>query len=41
VPIAWLCHDVAVPSGMQVQGDDKTNIPYNYLPVECRGTKPQ
>lgn len=41
VPIAWLCHDVAVPSGMQVQGEDKTNIPYNYLPVECRGTKPQ
>jgi type IV pilus assembly protein PilA len=39
VPIAWLCHDVAVPNGMQVLGEDATNIPYKWLPVECRGSK--
>src|SRR5579862_8747304 len=39
VPIAWLCHDVAVPSGMQVSGDDLTNIPPKWLPVECRGSR--
>jgi len=40
VPIAWLCHDVTVPGGMTVMGEDKTNIPYKWLPVECRGSKP-
>ena len=40
VPIAWLCHDVTVPGGMTVVGEDKTNIPYKWLPVECRGSKP-
>ena len=39
VPIAWLCHDVAVPGGMQVMGDDLTSIPPKWLPVECRGSK--
>jgi type IV pilus assembly protein PilA len=39
VPIAWLCHDVAVPGGMQVLGEDLTNIPPKWLPVECRGSK--
>ena len=41
VPIAWLCHGVGVPKGMQVLGDDLTNIPDKWLPVECRGSKPQ
>lgn len=36
VPIAWLCHLVAVPNGMQVKGDDITDIPLNWLPIECR-----
>lgn len=40
VPIAWLCHDVGIPKGMQVMGEDLTNIPYKWLPVECRGGKP-
>ncbi len=39
VPIAWLCHDVAVPGGMTVLGQDATNIPPKWLPVECRGSK--
>jgi type IV pilus assembly protein PilA len=41
VPIAWLCHDVGVPGGMQVLGEDLTTIPYKWLPVECRGSAPK
>jgi type IV pilus assembly protein PilA len=39
VPIAWLCHDVAVPNGMTVLGEDLTNVPPKWLPVACRGSK--
>ncbi len=37
VPIAWLCHNVGVPDKMQVLGEDATNVPSKWLPVECRG----
>jgi len=37
VPIAWLCHAVPVPKGMEVRGKDETDIPPAFLPVECRG----
>jgi type IV pilus assembly protein PilA len=37
VPIAWLCNNVAVPSGMQVRGENVTDVPPEWLPVECRG----
>ena len=37
VPIAWLCHNVAVPDKMEVKGHDRTDIPPKWLPVECRG----
>ena len=37
VPIAWLCHNVAVPEKMDVKGHDRTDIPPKWLPVECRG----
>lgn len=37
VPIAWLCHNVAVPDKMEVRGQDRTDIPAKWLPVECRG----
>jgi type IV pilus assembly protein PilA len=37
VPIAWLCHDVPVPGGMEIRGRDATDIPPARLPVECRG----
>ncbi len=37
VPIAWLCHDLPVPQGMEVRGKDLTDVPPNYLPVDCRG----
>ena len=39
VPIAWICHDLAPPSGMQVLGNDHTDLPPSHLPVECRGPK--
>lgn len=37
VPIAWLCHAVGVPNGMQVRGEDLTDVPAQWLPVDCRG----
>ena len=36
VPIAWLCHAIAVPNGMQVRGRDATDLPPEWLPVDCR-----
>ncbi len=36
VPIAWLCHDVSVPRGMEVRGKDETDLPSSVLPVDCR-----
>ncbi len=38
VPIAWICHDVPVPKGMEIRGKDETDIEPSFLPVECRGT---
>ena len=38
VPIAWVCHDVAVPKGMEIRGRDETDVLSRYLPLECRGT---
>jgi len=37
VPIAWICHNVRVPQGMEVRGNDVTDIQMSWLPVECRG----
>lgn len=39
VPIAWVCHDVAVPKGMELRGEDQTDIQKSWLPVECRGAE--
>jgi type IV pilus assembly protein PilA len=36
VPIAWLCHKSGVPGKMEVRGKDETDIPENWLPVDCR-----
>jgi type IV pilus assembly protein PilA len=36
VPISWLCHVLPVPAGMEARGKDETDIPPNWLPVECR-----
>jgi type IV pilus assembly protein PilA len=37
VPIAWICAATPVPTGMEVRGTDKTDMPMSWLPVECRG----
>jgi type IV pilus assembly protein PilA len=37
VPIAWICHKVPVPDKMEIRGNDRTDIPPKWLPVECRG----
>lgn len=39
VPITWICHDVAIPFNMEVRGENATNIPKEWLPVECRGAE--
>src|SRR6202158_1280080 len=36
VPVAWVCGDAAVPGQMTIKGENKTNIPANYLPYNCR-----
>lgn len=36
VPIAWLCHGVNVPKGMEARGRDETDLSPDTLPVECR-----
>ena len=37
VPIAWICHDLPVPNGMEIRGKDETDIQNSFLPIECRG----
>ena len=37
VPIAWLCHEVPVPDGMERKGENRTDVQSSHLPVECRG----
>jgi len=37
VPIAWICHNVPAPKGMDIRGKDETDIKTSYLPIECRG----
>ncbi len=37
VPVAWVCGHAAVPGNMTAVGENRTNIPAGYLPVQCRG----
>ena len=37
-PIAWLCHNMETPKGMEPRGRDDTDVPNEWLPLECRGT---
>lgn len=37
VPIAWVCAATPVPGGMELTGEDRTDIPMTWLPAECRG----
>ena len=36
VPIAWVCGYAPVPGNMTAKGETRTNIPPNYLPVNCQ-----
>lgn len=36
VPIAWVCHQRAVPASKTAMGTNETNIDLDALPVECR-----
>ncbi len=38
VPIAWICAAAPVPAQMTAKGEDKTNVPGEYPPVNCRGS---
>jgi type IV pilus assembly protein PilA len=36
VPVAWVCGYAAVPGNMTAQGENRTSIPAEYLPLQCR-----
>ncbi|MEO7344194.1 MAG: pilin [Methylotenera sp.] len=36
VPIAWVCGNAKAPEKMTLYGENKTNVPDEYLPVLCR-----
>lgn len=36
VPVAWVCGGASVPDKMTVHGENKTDIPKEYLPLNCR-----
>ena len=36
-PISWICGYDSPVEGMQVIGENKTNIPKEFLPARCRG----
>jgi type IV pilus assembly protein PilA len=36
VPITWVCGNASAPDKMVMKGENKTNIPANYLPLQCR-----
>ncbi len=36
VPVTWICGNAAWPPQMAVKGENKTNIPSVFLPVDCR-----
>jgi type IV pilus assembly protein PilA len=36
VPVAWVCGNANTPDKMTVKGENKTDIPVNYLPFNCR-----
>jgi type IV pilus assembly protein PilA len=37
VPPTWICGNAEWPSQMTVKGENRTDIPAVYLPVNCRG----
>ena len=40
VPVAWVCGYAAGPGKMTIKGENRTDIPANYLPAMCRSSPP-
>ena len=36
VPVAWVCGMASVPDKMTVQGENRTDVPAQFLPFRCR-----
>ena len=36
VPVTWVCAGAKAPEKMTLKGEDKTNVPVEYLPHMCR-----
>ncbi len=36
VPVTWVCGNAGAPDKMTVKGINKTDIPANFLPLQCR-----
>lgn len=36
VPVAWVCGNAPGPGKMTIEGENKTNVPARYLPLNCR-----
>lgn len=36
VPVTWVCGNAAAPEKMLIKGENRTNIPTNFLPLACR-----
>lgn len=36
VPVAWVCGTANAPVQMTIMGENRTNIPAKYLPLNCR-----
>lgn len=36
VPVTWVCGLAPVPGNMAAKGENRTNLPANYLPMKCR-----
>lgn len=36
VPVTWVCAGAPVPNGMVLAGNDSTNMPAKYVPLECQ-----
>lgn len=36
VPVTWVCGNAKAPDKMTLKGENKTNVPDDYLPMMCR-----
>lgn len=36
VPVSWVCAQAKVPDNMTAKGEDRTTVPAQYLPLNCR-----